>query len=92
MTTLRNEILPVKELTKRFIVAEHKLIQCSNPSKNTIEKTVITKLGFLKVTGMKLQDVKNPIFDAKRVGEVNPISGCKYQETEYITKTTWLFE
>lgn len=41
---------------------------------------------------MKLQDLKNPRFDAKRVGEVNPISGCKYQETEYITETTWLFE
>lgn len=92
MTTLRNEILPVKELAKRFVVNEHKLIQCSTSSKNTIEKTVITKLGFSKVVGMKLQDVKNPRFDAKRVGEVNPISKCKYQETEYITETTWLFE
>jgi len=92
MTTLRNEILPVKELSKRFVVAEHKLIQCSTASKNTIEKTAISKLGFSKVVGMKLQDVKNPRFDAKRVGEVNQLSGCKYMETEYITETTWLFE
>ena len=28
----------------------------------------------------------------KELGEVNPISKCKYQETEYITETTWLFE
>lgn len=92
MKTLRNEIVKVKELSKRFVAAEHKLIQCSTASKSTIEKTVIAKLGFSKVIGMKLQDVKNPRFDAKRVGEVNPISGCKYQETEYITETTWLFE
>jgi len=92
MTTLRNEILPVKELNKRFVVAEHKLIQCSTASKNTIEKTVISKLGFSKVIGMKLQDVKNPRFDAKKVGEINLISGVKYTETEFITETTWLFE
>ena len=92
MTTLRNEILPVKELTKRFQSVEYKLLQCSTPSKNTIEKTVVAKLGFSKVSGLKIEDMKNPRFDAKRVGEVNPISGCKYQETEYRTKTTWIFE
>lgn len=92
MTTLRNEILTVKELTKRFVAAEHKLIQCSTVSKNTIEKTLIKKLGFSKVIGMKIQDVKNPRFDKSKVGYVNPISGCKYMETEYITETNWIFE
>lgn len=91
MTTLRNEILPVKELTKRFIAKEHQLIQCSTPSKNTIEKTVVAKLGFSKVVGLKIEDVKNPRFDAKRVGEVST-AGCKYMETEYRTETTWIFE
>jgi len=92
MTTLRNEILPVKELAKRFIVAEHQLLQCSTPSKNTIEKSLIAKKGYSKVVGMKLQDVKNPRFDASKVGYVNPISGMKYMETEFITETTWIFE
>ena len=90
--TLRNEIIEVKELSKRFVAKEHQLIQCSTPSKNTIEKTVVTKLGYNKVIGLKIEDVKNPRFDSKRVGEVNPISGCKYNETEYRTETTWLFE
>jgi hypothetical protein len=92
MTTLRNEILTVKELSKRFVSEEYQLLQCSTTSKNSIEKTVILKRGFSKVTGLKIEDIKNPRFDAKRVGEVNLMSGCKYQETEYITETTWLFE
>lgn len=92
MTTLRNEILPVKELTKRFVVAEHKLLQCSTPSKNTIEKSVILKNGYSKVIGMKLQDVKNERFDPKKVGFVNPISGSQYMETEFKTETTWIYE
>jgi len=90
MTTLRNEILPVKELTKRFVTANFKSLQLSK--NNMIEKTVVSKLGFSKVIGLKIEDVKNTRFDAKRVGEVNPISGCKYTETEYITVTTWIFE
>jgi hypothetical protein len=92
MTTLRNEILAVKELTKRFVTDNFKSIQLSVESKKMIEKTVVAKLGFSKVIGLKIQDVKNPRFDAKRLGEVNPISGCKYTETEYRTETTWLFE
>jgi hypothetical protein len=92
MKTLRNEILPVKELTKRFQVAEHQLLQCTTPSKNTIEKSFILKAGFTKVVGMKLEDLKNPKFDPEKVGYVNPVSGCKYQETEFITQTTWIFE
>jgi hypothetical protein len=92
MTTLRNEILPVKELTKRFVTANYKSMQLSKESKSMIEKTVVAKLGFSKVIGFKIEDVKNPRFDPKRVGEVNPISGCKYSETEYRTQTTWIFE
>ena len=34
MTTLRNEILPVKELTKRFVTNSFKSIQLSTESKN----------------------------------------------------------
>jgi hypothetical protein len=92
MTTLRNEILPVKELSKRFVVAEHQKLQLLTPSKNTIEKTLVAKWGYSKVVGMKLQDVKNPRFDSSKVGDVNPISGMKYMETEFITETTWIFE
>lgn len=88
---LRNEILPVKELSKRFIAQEYQTIQCSTPSKSTIEKTVVAKLGFSKVIGLKIKDVKNPRFDAKRVGEVS-LAGCKYMETEYRTEATWIFE
>lgn len=92
MTNLRNEILPVKELKKSFAAAEHQLIQCSTSSKNTIQKTVIAKLGFSKVVGMKLEDVKNPRFNPKRVGEINPLTKQEYKETEYRTETSWLFE
>ena len=92
MTTLRNEILPVKELAKRFISVEHKLLQCSTPSKSTIEKTVVLSNGYSRVVGLKLEDVKNPRFDAEKVGYVNPISGCKYQEQEYMTITNWIFK
>ena len=92
MTTLRNETLKVKELSKMFLVEEHQLLQCSTTSKNTIQKTLVSKLGFSKVIGMKLVDIKNPNFDANKVGYVNPISGMKYKETEYITETSWIFE
>lgn len=92
MATLRNEILPVKELTKRFVTPKFKSLQLSSESNNSIEKTVISKLGFSKVIGMMVEDVKNPRFNPERVGEVHPVSGCKYLETEFITKTTWLFE
>lgn len=74
------------------MVAEHQLLQCKNPSKNTIEKTLIAKKGFTKVVGMKLVDYKNPNFDPNKVGYVNPISGTPYMETEYRTETTWIFE
>jgi len=93
MTTLRNEILPVKELTKRYSVNNVVLLQCSSEKQSfTIEKTVIAKRGFSKVIGLKIEDVKNPRFNPQRVGEVNPISGCKYNEKEYRTETTWIFE
>ena len=92
MTTLRNEILTVKELSKKFVSVQHKLLQCSMPSKSSIQKTVVLKNGYSRVVGLKLEDVKNPRFDPKKVGYVNPISGCKYQEQEYITVTQWLFE
>ena len=92
MATLRNEILKVKELKRRYVTEQHQLIQCKTPSKNTIEKTQIKKLGFLKVTGMLLQDVKNPYFEIEKVGTIHPLTGMEYNETEYITETTWLFE
>jgi hypothetical protein len=92
MTTLRNEILTVKELTKRFVSAKFKSIQLSEEKINTIEKSVVAKLGFSKVIGLKIEDVKNERFNPKKVGYVNPISGMKYTETEYVTKATWLFE
>jgi hypothetical protein len=93
MTTLRNEILPVKELKKRYSVNNVILLQCSSEKQtSTIEKTIIAKRGFSKVTGLQIVDVRNPRFDSKRVNEVNPISGCKYIETAYRTETTWIFE
>jgi hypothetical protein len=92
MTTLRNEILKVKELKKMFVSEDHQLLQISTPSKNTIQKTLVEKLGFSKVIGMKLVDVKNDRFDSTKVGYVNPISGMKYMETEYRTETSWILE
>ena len=92
MTTLRNEILKVKELKKMFVSEDHQLLQSSTPSKNTIQKTLVEKLGFSKVIGMKLVDVKNDRFDSTKVGYVNPISGMKYMETEYRTETSWILE
>ena len=93
MTTLRNEIIEVKELAKRFVAKNVMLLQCSSNVENkTIEKTIIAKRGFLKVVGLKIEDVKNERFDKSRVGEVNPISRCEYIETEYTTNTTWIFE
>ena len=92
MTTLRNEIVTVKELSKRFVSAKFKSIQLSEEKNNMIEKSVVAKLGFSKVIGLKIEDVKNKRFNPEKVGYVNPISGMKYTETEYITETTWLFE
>jgi hypothetical protein len=90
MTALRNEIVPVKELAKRFVTNEFISLQLSSPSSRMIEKSVIEKRGFSKVIGLKIEDVKNPRFDPKKVNTI--IFGCKYNETEYMTQTTWLFE
>jgi len=88
----KSQIIPVKELKNHYESIEHNLEQCSKPMKSTIKKTVVSKLGFSKVTGLLLETIKNPRFDKSRVGTVNPISGCEYSETEYQTLTSWIFE
>jgi hypothetical protein len=92
MTTLRNEILPVKELSKRFVTASFKMLQLSSETTKSIEKTIIAKNGFSNVIGLKIQDIKNERFNPLRVGEINPISGCVYSETKFITITKWIYE
>ena len=92
MTTLRNQVIEVKELKKRFVTGKIQLLQLSSETTSSIEKSVIKSRGFSKVTGLKIEDVKNPRFEASRVGEVNPISGSRYMETEFRTLTNWIFE
>ena len=78
---LRDEILPVKELTKRFVTAKFSQVQMSSDGACSIEKSLIKKLGYAKVTGLHIMDVKNP-----RLTEAN--AG---RESEYITEVKWVY-
>lgn len=79
METLRNEIVAVKELKNSFVSAKVNILQFKDKAGFSIQKTVVSKLGFTKVIGLKIEDVKNPRFG-------------QYGELEYRTETTWLYE
>ena len=90
--TLRNEIIAVKELSKRFVSAKYKSLQLTEDSTfHTIEKSLVKNLGYTKVIGLQIQDVKNDRFDASKVGTVS-FAGMRYTETEFMTITKWIYE
>ena len=89
MTTLRNEILPVRELKRRFVTSKY-LLAWGDETTNSIEKTVVAKNGFTTVKGLRIKDVLNTRFDESKVGL--KFCGCLYNEPKYITKIEWIFE
>lgn len=89
--TLRNEIVISKENKNCFSVAVS-LLQFDKPSITTIRKSLILKLGYKKVIGMQIVDVKNERFDAKKVGTVNAFTNMLYSEKEFKTIAEWVFE
>ena len=86
---LRNEILPVKELKRRFVTSKY-LLAWGAETTNSIEKTVVAKEGYKKVTGLKIEDVLNGYYEESKVGQ--KFCGCLYNEPKYITRTEWVFE
>ena len=89
MTTLRNEILPVRELKRRFVTSKY-LLAWGDETTNSIEKTVVAKNGFTTVKGLRIKDVLNTRFDESKVGL--KFCGCLYNEPKYVTRTEWIFE
>ena len=89
MTTLRNEILPVRELKKRFVTDKYTTFW-GHETTGSIEKTVIAKKGFRRVVGYRIEDVPNSYYNESKVGKM--FCGVLYNEPKYITKTTWIFE
>ena len=86
---LRNEILPVRELKRRFVSSKF-LTFSGKETNSSIEKTVILKDGFKAVTGLRIKDVLNSYYEESKVGQ--KFCGCLYNESKYITKTEWIFE
>ena len=62
MTTLRNEILPVRELKKRFVTDKYTTFW-GHETTGSIEKTVIAKKGFRRVVGYRIEDVPNSYYN-----------------------------
>ena len=87
--TLRNEVLTVRELKRRFVTSKY-LLAWGLETTNSIEKTVVAKNGFKTVTGLRITDVLNSHYDESSVGQ--KFCGCLYNEPKYITKTEWVFE
>lgn len=88
---LRNEILPVKELTKRFVSVKYRSLQLSEEKPNMIEKKQVIKLGYKKVIGLQIKDIKNPKWTKELADKLNTTSNPFYMP-EYITVNTWIFE
>ena len=86
---LRNEILPVRGLKRRFVTPKY-LLAWGSETTNSIEKTVVSKMGFKTVTGLRIIDALNIRYDESKVGK--KFCGCLYNEPKYITKTEWIFE
>ena len=86
---LRNEILPVRELKRRFVTPKY-LLAWGLETTNSIEKTVVAKKGFKTVTGLRITDVLNSYYEESKVGK--KFCGCLYNAPKYITKTEWIFE
>tara|TARA_R110000787_G_scaffold249364_1_gene354973 strand:- start:209 stop:475 length:267 start_codon:yes stop_codon:yes gene_type:complete len=87
--TLRNEILPVRELKRRFVTPKY-LLTRGDETTSSIEKTVIFKKGFKRVIGLRITDVLNSYYDESKVGK--KFCGCLYNQSKYATKTEWVFE
>ena len=86
---LRNEILQVRELKRRFVSSKF-LTFSGKETNSSIEKTVILKDGFKAVIGLRIKDVLNSYYEESKVGQ--KFCGCLYNESKYITKTEWIFE
>ena len=86
---LRNEVLPVRELKKRFVTSKY-VSASGKEMTNSIEKTVVTKEGFKTVKGLRITDVLNSYYEESKVGQ--KFCGCLYNESKYTTKTEWIFK